>query len=78
VLSGSDTLQIARNIGTIPSVVTGPAARACGACHRAEFIKADDANGLAVFNEHTKEFGYRVENDTGVWDALVEKIMSMF
>jgi len=80
VLSGSVTTNATwdRNIGTVPSVVTGPAARACGACHRAEFINEDKAGELAAFNAHTAQFGYRVENDTGVWDKVVAAIMSMF
>jgi OmcA/MtrC family decaheme c-type cytochrome len=77
VLSASDDVAD-RNIGTVPSVVTGPAARACGACHRAEFIKADDAGGLAAFNAHTQVFGYRVEEDDGVWDRIVAAVMSLF
>ena len=75
--SGSDDVED-RNIGTVPRYVIGPAARACGACHRAEMIKADDANELAAFNEHVKAFGYLVEDDEGVWDTVVETIMSMF
>jgi OmcA/MtrC family decaheme c-type cytochrome len=80
VLSASDTNATwNRNIGSIPSVVTGPAARACGACHRAEFINEDRAGDLATFNAHTQDFGYRVENtDSTVWDKVVEAIMSMF
>jgi N-acetyl-anhydromuramyl-L-alanine amidase AmpD len=56
----------------------GPAARACGACHRAQMLRADDADKLAAFNDHVRTFGYLVEDDTGVWDAVVEKIMSVF
>jgi len=65
---------------TAPEVVTGPAARACGGCHRAEFINADDASGFAAFNQHTKSFGYRIENDSNdvVRDTVIDKIMSMF
>jgi OmcA/MtrC family decaheme c-type cytochrome len=77
VLSGSDDVAD-RNIGTVPSVVTGPAARACGACHRAQMINEDDAGKLAAFNEHTKVFGYRVEDGDGVWEAVIEEIMSLF
>jgi OmcA/MtrC family decaheme c-type cytochrome len=32
-----------RNIGTVPELVMGPGSRACGACHRADLINADDA-----------------------------------
>jgi len=65
---------------TTPEVVVGPAARACGACHRAEFINENDAGGFASFNSHTKEFGYRVENDANdsVLYGIIDKIMSMF
>jgi OmcA/MtrC family decaheme c-type cytochrome len=81
LLSGSDTIATwDRNIGMIPSVVTGPAANACGACHRSEFINEDDAGTLAAFNAHTAQFGYRVENDpdSTAWDKVVAAIMSMF
>jgi OmcA/MtrC family decaheme c-type cytochrome len=67
-----------RNIGAVPSYVTGPAARACGACHRAEFINEDDAAGLAAFNQHTGANGYRIENTTGVLDTVITTIMSIF
>ena len=32
-----------RNIGTVPSYITGPGARACGSCHTARFINQDQA-----------------------------------
>jgi hypothetical protein len=76
-LSGSDAVE-GRNIGEIPSYVTGPAVRACGACHRAQKINADDAAGLAVLNQHFRTFGYLVENGEGVWEAVVAKIMAFF
>jgi hypothetical protein len=41
-------------------------------------INEDDAGKLAAFNEHTKVFGYRVEDGDGVWEAVVEEIMSLF
>jgi len=81
LLSGSDTIATwDRNIGTVPSVVTGPAATACGACHRSEFINEDDAGALATFNAHTAQFGYRIKNDADstVWDKVVAAVMSMF
>ncbi len=67
-----------RKIGGIPQTVTGPAARACGACHRSMAINEDDAAGLAVLNQHFSTFGYSVENEDGTWEAVVEKIMGMF
>ncbi len=78
ILSGSDVASKDREIGNVPSYVTGPASRACGSCHRAQMINADDANGLAAFNQHTNANGYMVEDGDGVLDSIIEKIMSMF
>jgi len=69
-----------RAIGTVPEAVTGPASRACGACHRADLINADLAGGLASFDAHTENGGTYVENDaedTVLW-GVIDKIMSMF
>ena len=38
---GEDTWM--RNIGSVPAYVTGPGARACGGCHRADIIAEDSA-----------------------------------
>jgi OmcA/MtrC family decaheme c-type cytochrome len=84
-LSGSDTWNVDRNIGTVPTYVTGPASKACGGCHRANFITEDEAGELASWNQHTANGGYLVDdseatgaNDSGfVYDAI-DKIMSMF
>jgi len=78
VLSGTYEVNVDRNIGTIPSTVTGPAARACGACHRSQAINADDAGALSILNQHFKTFGYSVENEDGTWEAVVEEIMDGF
>ncbi len=61
ILSASTNTLIGktRAIGGVPSVVTGPGARACGGCHRAELIKEDNAAGLDSYDSHTKAFGYR-------------------
>ncbi|HEY6889132.1 MAG TPA: hypothetical protein VI300_15170 [Solirubrobacter sp.] len=67
-----------RNIGVVPSVVTGPGSRACGSCHRAAMINEDDAGHLAAFDAHTATFGTRLANDTGVLDAAIAKIMALF
>lgn len=77
ILSGTDAVA-GRNIGTIPATVTGPAVRACGACHRAQKINADDASELAVLNQHFKTFGYVIENEAGLWESVVAKIMGLF
>jgi OmcA/MtrC family decaheme c-type cytochrome len=70
-----------RNIGDIPEYVTGPAARACGGCHRGNFIVTDDAVGLAAFYSHTsRPNGYLVENDAAdtVRDQVIADIMAIF
>ena len=66
-----------RKIGGVPSVIVGPASNACGGCHRAMLINEDDAGGLASFNQHAKQFGYRVE-DTGSQATVWETIQSYF
>jgi len=69
-----------RNIGTVPELVTGPASRACGGCHRADLINADLAGDLAAFNEHTKAGGTLAENDEEdtILFGIIDKIMGMF
>jgi OmcA/MtrC family decaheme c-type cytochrome len=70
-----------RKIGDIPSVVTGPASRACGACHRAELINEDSAGGLAVFNLHTTQGGYIIEageDATSTLNTMIDQIMAIF
>ena len=78
VHAGNDDAQFERNIGDVPPYVMGPASRACGACHRAQALNADDFDKLNAFNDHVRKFGYLVENDDGVWEAVVDKIMSIF
>jgi hypothetical protein len=71
-----------RDIGAVPSYVTGPAARACGACHRANLIKEDDASGLASFNQHTNAGGYLVaveeEEAEDVLARVIAEHMAIF
>lgn len=86
--SGTDEIETwDRNIGHIEPFVTGPASRACGACHRAHKIKEDDFAGLIAFNQHTKVCGYFVEDPDrvdggttgmGLWDTIVEAVMELF
>jgi hypothetical protein len=67
-------------VGGIPELVTGPAARACGGCHRAEFTKEGDTTGYVTFIEHTKRFGYAVENDDSdnMLYTIIRYIMGLF
>jgi OmcA/MtrC family decaheme c-type cytochrome len=74
-----------RDIGEIPEVATGPAARACGGCHRAELINEDDASGLASFYQHMKNGGYLVEavdderlDDVATLMEVIDEIMAHF
>jgi hypothetical protein len=63
ILSAADTVTtMDRAIGAVPSYVVGPASRACGGCHRAEWIKEDKPGELASFNQHTNAGGYLIEN----------------
>jgi hypothetical protein len=80
LMSASDTWNVDRNIGDVPEYVAGPASAACGGCHRAEFIKEDNAGELASFNGHTGTFGTLAENDGDdeVLYGIIDKIMSMF
>jgi OmcA/MtrC family decaheme c-type cytochrome len=75
--SASDTLTgTTRNIGTVPSYVSGPATTACGGCHRAQKIVADDAGALTSLFSHWKSNGYLIENVTTLWNAVVAKVMN--
>jgi OmcA/MtrC family decaheme c-type cytochrome len=79
VLSASNDNIIGwnRKIDSVPSYVVGPASRACGACHRAEKIKEDDAIGLAAFNSHTsKPNGYFYEGGSAALDEVINEIMN--
>jgi OmcA/MtrC family decaheme c-type cytochrome len=79
-LSGSDSVDD-RNIGDYPIYITGPAARACGGCHRADLINADDANGLAAFYQHTGTNGYLIEGGDDYTETLgiiIDEIMQNF
>lgn len=67
-----------RAIGAVPAYVTGPATRACGACHRADMINEDDAGKLAAFNAHVAANGYLIEDGDGVLDTVIATIMGLF
>jgi len=69
-----------RNIGTVPELVSGPASRACGACHRSRLINQDEAGALVSLNAHTESFGTLEENDDddAVLFGIIDKIASLF
>jgi OmcA/MtrC family decaheme c-type cytochrome len=70
-----------RNIGSVPSYVTGAASRACGGCHRARLIRDDAAGDLAAWNAHTEAFGTLLENsepDDAILYGVIDKIMGLF
>lgn len=58
-----------RQIQQVDSFITGPAARACGGCHRVNWINDDDAVDLLAFYNHTSTNGYLIVND-GTTDIL--------
>jgi hypothetical protein len=85
LLSGSDSIETwDRNIGDVPAYITGPASRACGACHRAKLIKEDEAGELISFNQHTKQGGYLIEEGAdseetqGLLKTVIDYIMALF
>ena len=70
-----------RNMGEVPAYVTGPATRACGACHRAEHINEDSYGGLVAFNQHMVQGGYMIEAGETPGETLAkefERIMEFF
>jgi len=71
-----------RNIREVPSYIAGPAARACGGCHRVNWIKDDDAVGLAAFYSHVGTNGYLVETtratEVADWFTVTDAIMETF
>ena len=80
LLSASDPVE-GRNIGDVPSYVTGPATRACGGCHRAEAINHDSAGELAMLFRHWTDGGYMVEageDDLGTLQSVIDEIMPLF
>lgn len=79
--SGADAnATTTRNISdNTPAAITGPTSNACGGCHRAMFVKADDAQGLEAFNSHVKANGYYIENPSSTdLDTVRDAIQSRF
>lgn len=79
LLSASDTLKGMTNpIGSYPAYVTGPAANACGSCHRSDKIIGADAGGLSTVWSHWKQNGYLLQDVPTLWNAAVAKVMAPF
>jgi len=82
LLSASDSVEsMDRKIGDVPEYVTGPAARACGGCHRATLINEDAVGELIPFNWHTKQGGYLIEagdDDVATLMAVIDEVMALF
>jgi OmcA/MtrC family decaheme c-type cytochrome len=81
VLSDPD-FNTVRNIAeSSNNLATGPATRACGACHRAEAIIANlgfgDAAKLANINSHMTTFGYMIPTDESATTADKPSIMQV-
>jgi Outer membrane cytochrome MtrC/MtrF-like, domains II/IV len=81
VLSATDAIP-GINIGATPAEVTGPAERACGACHRGEAIKENEANEFASITRHMGDNGYRIDvdstNQQSILDTVIKNIMAFF
>jgi cytochrome c553 len=80
LLSASDAVE-GRAIADVPVYVTGPAARACGSCHKVELINEDAAGELTIFNLHTQQGGYMVEggeDETSTLMSVIGEIMAVF
>jgi OmcA/MtrC family decaheme c-type cytochrome len=81
VLSDTD-FNTARNIVAVDNLITGPATRACGACHRAEAIIANAGFGdpikLANINSHMATFGYMIKTPPANILDVIFQIFSMF
>ena len=80
LLSGTDVVA-GRNIADIPSMVTGPATRACGGCHKVEAINQDSAGELTVLYRHWTDGGYMIdvgEDPDGALQSVIDQIMALF
>lgn len=80
LLSASDAVA-GRNIADVPSYVTGPATRACGACHKVAAINEDATGELAILMRHWTDGGYIVEageDPTGTLQSVIDQIMALF
>ncbi len=82
LLSASDANDTwDRNIGPQPSVVTGPATRACGSCHKAELINEDAAGEFAILNQHLTQGGYQLdagEDGGATLQSVIDQVMALF
>lgn len=70
-----------RRIGTVPSMIVGPATTACGGCHRAHLINEDKAGNLAALNKHFTQGGYEVPagaDAVKTWTDVTNKVMELF
>jgi len=72
-LSGSKPRPDRQNRATENGVITGPAAVACGSCHRAYAISHDrDTSSL---NAHTGQNGYRVPSETMPYLDVITNVL---
>ncbi|MGE4267194.1 MAG: hypothetical protein AB7F25_07145 [Deferribacterales bacterium] len=73
VISGSEGANT-----TADQFVTGPAAVACGGCHRAYPVITGNSSDLASFNAHTKTFGYRAALSDMPYVDVLDVVFSLF
>ena len=79
--ASSDNDTLVRDIAGVPAMITGPATRACGGCHRAALINEDAAGGLMVFSKHIQQGGYMIEageDPQGTLRTVIDQVMELF
>ena len=56
---------------------TGPAAIACGGCHRAMLFEEGGDDAVTSFNAHTKVNGYRVSTDLISFKDIIDSVFNL-
>jgi OmcA/MtrC family decaheme c-type cytochrome len=57
--------------------ITGPAAIACGGCHKAILFEEGGEDAVTAFNAHTKTMGYRVSTDVLSFQDLIDSVFNL-
>lgn len=73
VISGSEDANT-----TADQFISGPAAVACGGCHRAYPVITGNTSDLASFNAHTSTFGYRVALSDKPYSEVLKLVFDLF
>jgi OmcA/MtrC family decaheme c-type cytochrome len=57
--------------------ITGPAAIACGGCHKANLFEEGGDDAVTAFNAHTKTMGYRVSTGVLSFQDLIDSVFNL-